>query len=258
MNPSSGESAPAASMSRSDSSREVSVTTSKRSRLSGRSPVRSTSAPPWGLIRPWPVPGTGRVRCGATVMRPPSDFRCVDRSLQTAARAEPARPAGDIASDVSCRHLGARQTQLLELVEDDTRRLLRRMLLGVDPDLGVARLFVRVGDAGELLELAAEGLLVEPLDVAPRALLHGRRHVDLDERAVLLDQLARVAASLLVRRDCGDEHCGAVAGQSRSDPADALDVRVAVLLREAEALREVRAHDVAVQGLDEEAAALEL
>ena len=65
------------------------------------------------------------------------------------------------------------------------------MLLGVDPDLGVARLFVRVGDAGELLELAAEGLLVEPLDVAPRALLHGRRHVDLDERAVLLDQLAR-------------------------------------------------------------------
>ena len=38
----------------------------------------------------------------------------------------------------------------------------------------------------------------------------------------------------------------------------ALDVRVAVLLREAEALREVRADGVAVEVLDDEAAAVEL
>ena len=42
------------------------------------------------------------------------------------------------------------------------------------------------------------------------------------------------------------------------DPADALDVGVAVLLGEPEALGEVRAHDVAVERLDHAAASLEL
>src|SRR4029453_12952768 len=51
---------------------------------------------------------------------------------------------------------------------------------------------------------------------------------------------------------------GAVPGQPGGNPADALDVRVAVLLREPEALREMRTDDVAVQVLDEMAAALEL
>src|SRR5204863_8587861 len=42
------------------------------------------------------------------------------------------------------------------------------------------------------------------------------------------------------------------------DPADARDVRVAIVLREAEALRQVRANDVAVEMVDDEAALLEL
>ena len=58
-------------------------------------------------------------------------------------------------------------------------------------------------------------------------------------------------ARLLVGRDRRRDHGAAVARQPRGDPADALDVRVAVLLREAEALREVRAHGVAVEVLDE-------
>src|SRR4029450_7719249 len=37
-----------------------------------------------------------------SVIGEPSDFRRPDRSLQTAARAEPVRPERDIASDVSC------------------------------------------------------------------------------------------------------------------------------------------------------------
>ncbi len=49
-----------------------------------------------------------------------------------------------------------------------------------------------------------------------------------------------------------------MAREPRRDPADALDVRVAVLLREAEALREMRAHGVAVEVLDDRAALLEL
>src|SRR5207245_2682309 len=76
--------------------------------------------------------------------------------------------------------------------------------------------------------------------------------------AVLLDQRARLAARLLVRRDRGDEHHRTGPRQPRRDPADALDVRVAILLREPEALREMRANDVAVEVVDDEATALEL
>src|SRR5512132_2443894 len=243
MNPSRGLKAPEAIMSRSDSSREVSLTTSRPLKSSGRSPVRSTSSPPWGSIRPVRVPGT-RTRLIAT---PPVPRR-VDWSL----------PDGDIASDVSCGHLGSSETKLLEPVEDDARRLLRRMLLGVDPQLRLARLLVGIRDARELLDLAPKRLLVEALDVAARALLDRCRHIDLHERTVLFDQLAHMAPRFLVRRDRRDEHRPAVTRQPGGDPADPLDVRVAVLLREAEALREVRADDVAVQVFDHVTAALEL
>src|SRR5205807_481009 len=105
-------------------------------------------------------------------------------------------------------------------------------------------------DAGELLDLTAERLLVQALDVAACTLVDRRLDVDLDELAVLLDQLTSMPARFLVRRDRADEHRGAMAGQSRGDPADSLDVRVPVLLRETEPLREVRPDDIAVQVLD--------
>src|SRR5207244_12749520 len=90
--------------------------------------------------------------------------------------------------------------------------------------------------------------------VAARALVDGRRDVHLDElRAVLLRPRARLRAPLGVRRDRRHEHGRAVAREPRGDPADALDVRVAVLLREPEPLREVRANDVALEVLDDPA-----
>src|ERR671932_437836 len=108
MKPVSGESAPDASMSRSDSSRDVSSSVSSESRASGRSPVRWTSSPPCGAI-----------------------------------------------SFVS----------VATLMQDQLRALLRRMPLGLDPDVGLRRLLVGVVDAGEALDLAPERLLVQPLDV---------------------------------------------------------------------------------------------
>ena len=123
---------------------------------------------------------------------------------------------------------------------------------------GLERLLVRRRDAGEVVDLAGERSRVEALRIAARALLERRRDVDLDERRVLLDERARVASHLLVRRDGGDDHDGAGAREPRGDPADARDVRVPVLLREAEALREVGADDVAVEVVDDEAAPLEL
>src|SRR5207244_1488229 len=49
----------------------------------------------------------------------------------------------------------------------------------------------------------------------------------------------------------------AVSGQARGDPANSLDVRIAVLLRETEPLRQVRAHRVAIEVLDDRAAFLD-
>src|ERR671925_330596 len=51
---------------------------------------------------------------------------------------------------------------------------------------------------------------------------------------------------------------GPVPRKPRGDPADSIDIRVAVGLREAEALGEVLAHLVAVEPLDEEASQLQL
>src|SRR5205814_2961867 len=91
-----------------------------------------------------------------------------------------------------------------------------------------------------------------------RALVDRGLDVDLDERPEPLDHLARLLPGLDVRRDRGADDGAAVARHPRGDPADPLDVRVAVLLREAEALREVRADGVAVEVLDDEPAPVEL
>ncbi len=123
---------------------------------------------------------------------------------------------------------------------------------------GLVGRLVRVVDAREALDLAGERLLVEALHVALRALLHRGCDVHLHERAPLLDHLASLLPRLLVRRDGRGDDRAALPRQPRGDPADALDVRVAVLLREAEALGEARADGVAVEVLDDEAAPVEL
>ncbi len=122
---------------------------------------------------------------------------------------------------------------------------------------GRRRLLIRVVHPGEAGDLALERLLVQALHVAARALVDRRLDVDLDERAELLDHLAGFVARLDVRRDRRGDDRGAVPCQPGRDPADALDVRVAILLREAEALREVRADGVSVQVLDDVPALLE-
>ena len=106
------------------------------------------------------------------------------------------------------------------LATTSARALLRLVLLGVDHELRARRLLVRVRDAGELLDLALERLLVEALHVAPRALVDRGLDVDLDERADLLDQLARLLPRRLVRRDRGRDHGAALAREPRRDPAD--------------------------------------
>src|SRR5688572_30390634 len=86
------------------------------------------------------------------------------------------------------------QSSLLEPADDVRRRLGGCLTVGVEPELRALGLLVRRRHAGEVVELATECALVQALVVAAGALLHGGGHVDLDEDAVTLDQLAGALA----------------------------------------------------------------
>ena len=117
----------------------------------------------------------------------------------------------------------------------------------VHDHLGIRGLLIRIGDAGEVGDLPAQGFLVEPLDVAPSQLLDGAAHVDFHEVA---DLRAGLAPRLLVRRDGRADHRHAVARQQRAHESDAQDVGITVFPGEAQAPGEMGAHDIAVKDLD--------
>src|ERR1700730_5241909 len=108
------------------------------------------------------------------------------------------------------------------------------------------RRFVRIGDAGEFLDFTAARLCVH-LDLAVARLADFNRAVRVDFDEVVADHHAQLVARLAVRGDRRTDHRDSIALEQVSHEADAADVRVAVFLREAEALRKIRANDVAVQ-----------
>src|SRR5581483_9075801 len=230
MKPVSGLKPPNESSSRSESARSESASfgraraSSASARASSPSAIRFTSVPPCGSI-------------GPSVMSVPllSSGAGGGSACAQSGRRRHALAGG---SDVAAR---------FEEGHDLLEALLDALLLRVDDDFGVQRFFVGVGDAGEVLDLAAEGLLIEALDVAPLQLLDAALGVDLDEVA---DESAVLVADIAVGRDRGRDDGDAVAGEEVGDEADAEDVGVAVLLAEAEAFAEVGADDVAVQDLD--------
>ena len=102
----------------------------ERSRSSGRSPVRSTSDPPCGAIRL-----SGACHCDCPGVAHAGTSSWTRPSSASLPRMSPALSSGVPA-------------------------------LGVDAELGALGRLVRVRDAGELLDLAGERLLVEALHVA--------------------------------------------------------------------------------------------
>lgn len=118
--------------------------------------------------------------------------------------------------------------------------------MGVNCDLGVERRFVGIRDPREFLNLAGQGLLVEPLDIALDEGLERAMGVDLDE---VLDLGADPVAGLAVGRYGGRDGNYAVTAQNLADEADAANVDVAVLLAETETFGEMRANHVAIQNL---------
>src|SRR5262245_44143758 len=91
-----------------------------------------------------------------------------------------------------------------QVFEDHLSAFLGAQTRRVDPDLGVLGLLVRRIDAGEVLQLAAPGFLVQPFRVA--TFCDGQRRVDehLDELAGL-NQLASHAPLRSEERRVGKE-----------------------------------------------------
>src|SRR5438552_9061435 len=145
--------------------------------------------------------------------------------------------------------------ELDETVDDARRAFPDDLPLRVDRQLRPERLLVGVGDPGELGDLARQGPAVQPLGVAANAFVERGFDVYLDERADLPPHLV---ADCSIRRDGGSDHDDPVPREQFGDVADATDVGVAVLAREAQALGEVLAHLVSVEHLNPDAPAAEL
>src|SRR5213593_2138703 len=145
--------------------------------------------------------------------------------------------------------------ELDETVDDARRAFPDDLALRVDRQLRPERLLVGVGDPGELGDLARQGPAVQPLGVAANAFVERGFDVYLDERADLPPHLV---ADCSIRRDGGSDHDDPVPREQFGDVADATDVGVAVLAREAQALGEVLAHLVSVEHLNPDAPAAEL
>lgn len=149
---------------------------------------------------------------------------------------------------------------VVEPLDDLGNALLNGALVGLDGDFRAGRLLVGSADAGELLDLAGAGLLVEALGVALLSHLEGHIDVDLDKRNGLVAVLARLRMQRpgqitvgAVRRDEGGDCDGGGVGEQLGDLADAADVLVAVLLGEAQVLVEAEADVVAVEAVGDQA-----
>src|SRR5215217_2906773 len=134
----------------------------------------------------------------------------------------------------------------LELLYDPPRALLGGLLVCLEDEVGSDGWLIGVRDAGELVYLPCESLLVEALHVALGSNLEGYVHEDLDE---VYDPAPHLVAGLLVRRDRRDYHRDAVAGEQVRHEAYAQHVYVPVVPGEAQALRQVGPHDVPVEDL---------
>ena len=147
------------------------------------------------------------------------------------------------------RHCAVDETELLELGEDLGQALLLWSLLSVSTTTSAfgGRL-VGIVDAGEVLDLAGERLLVEALGVARGERVDGARAIHLAEAPPR--GAALLVADLAVGADRGGDGARARARDELRHEADAANVGVAIFFGEAEPFGQVHAHLVAVERLD--------
>src|SRR5215212_6645002 len=134
----------------------------------------------------------------------------------------------------------------LELLYDLAGALFRRLLIGLEDEVGCVRRLVGVGDAGELFYLPGESLLVEALDVPLCAHLQWSIDEDLDE---VYDPAPHLVSRLFIRRDGADDHTYSVSREQVRHKADPEHVYVAVVPGEGKAFGQVGPYDVPVEDL---------
>src|ERR687898_857017 len=134
----------------------------------------------------------------------------------------------------------------LELLYDLAGALLRRLLIGLEDEVGGVRRLVGVGDAGELLYLPCESLLVEALDIPLCAHLQWSIDEDLHE---VYDPAPHLVPRLFVGRDGADDNTHPVARKQVRHKADPEHVYVAIIPGEGQAFGQVGPHDIPVEDL---------
>ena len=143
----------------------------------------------------------------------------------------------------------------LQPVEHLHHRLGEALDRRIADHLRMERFLVRVAHAGEVRDLAGDGLAVKAFGVPLDQRVKRRPHEHLDEVRRLAAQLV---AHLAIRRNrCRDRDTTAPRDEPRH-VADAPDVRVAVFFGEPETLGEMGAHLVAVEQLGVPASTREL
>ena len=114
--------------------------------------------------------------------------------------------------------------------------------------------FVRIVNAGKVLQLTGAGFLVEPFRVALLTDLDGSVDVDLDKRQLSLDmQGANGVAIFSVRTNKAGHGNGATVGEQLGNLANAADVLFPVRRGETKVLVEAMADVVAVQHIGQPA-----
>ena len=118
---------------------------------------------------------------------------------------------------------------------------------GFHTQLGGFRHVIGVRDSGELFDLAFAGQFIQAFAVAAFAFLDRGCNVHFDKGTELLNALTDLTAGGGIGRDRRADGDATVLGDLGRDIADALDVEIAVLFREAQLGGQVLTHNIAVQ-----------
>src|SRR6185312_7047104 len=123
---------------------------------------------------------------------------------------------------------------------------LNGFAIRIDNHARIERRLVRIGNAGEVIDLARERALVKALGITARQDFNGALDIDFQKS---FDRRARLIAGAAIWGDCGDNNGHTVARQQSGNEADPADVGVAVIAAETESLRKMLADDVAIEQL---------
>src|SRR5260370_41113988 len=119
--------------------------------------------------------------------------------------------------------------------------------VGLEDELGVPRLHVRIIYAGKAFDFALVNQFIKTLDVALAADFDGALDIDFDKIA---DVIACPLASLAIRRNGGRNADHVITCQQTTDKGDTLNVGIAVLAAKTKTLTQMCAYDITIQHLN--------